>query len=66
MANEWHWDLAELSASQIVALAQSLIENSQLEFFLESELIAALKSAASAGEVRIEDVSKKVRQQAAL
>ena len=66
IANDWHWDLARLTVSQIVALATALIEQGEVEFVPEADLVAALKTAFSAGQIDVSNVHKKVRQQAGL
>jgi hypothetical protein len=62
-ANAWHFDLAQLTTSQLVGLAGSLLEHGQVDFFLATDLVSALKSAIAAGDVNLDEVSKKVRQQ---
>lgn len=66
VANEWHWDLTELTGVQLVKLAEELVNRAVLLSLLDKELISALQGAASAGELQKDQVSRPVMTQANL
>jgi hypothetical protein len=63
VANQWHFDLSDLTATQLRNLAEDLVHHAVLESYLADDLIAALRDAASAGDVDKDAVNKKVRTQ---
>jgi hypothetical protein len=64
-ANEWHRDLADLSADQVVSLAETLVQHAEMAAVLEAELVEAFRYASAAGTIDQSRVSKKVREKMA-
>jgi hypothetical protein len=62
-ANDWHWDLAELTGTQIVSLADALVEGAEVEMVLAPDLIRALREATATDQVKLQDLKPKVRKQ---
>lgn len=66
VANDWHFDLSDLSAEQLVRLASALVDTAKLEIVDGLELVDAVKRSAAAGEFDIASVGPSVRKQAGL
>jgi hypothetical protein len=63
IANDWHFDLAEISAGRLTSLAEQLVLQAQFLPLLQDDLVASLRSSAVAGDLDLTRVNKKVRQQ---
>jgi hypothetical protein len=63
VANGWHFDLSELTATQVHWLAKELVNRAEMVTVLKDELVTALQVASAAGEIDKSKVNKEVRAQ---
>ena|SRR5215216_6241411 len=66
VANEWHLDLTDLSATQLKILAEELINRAEMVSFFQDEILVALRDADAAGDLDKSLINDKIKKSAGI